>query len=350
MRQMILLFFFANLSFAYENLTPAQVYARLAAGDSVQLLDVREISEYEEGHIAEPTGMPVLTPANMPWSSGVLNEHYHLVPQNIDVIVSCRSGGRSASASAFLESKGYTRIFNMTSGFSGWVYNSRTGGYGDGSGQWIDSSEVTILCSGDSDAGMLTYSDNGQGSQFYCELYKIDPSTSPFDDLPDSSLLFKTTALDKFGLSIFQNDTLNTRRIPSYTFSVKSTQWTCKWYSPQDGWIDINLQVVDGKATLTSSTAYKWLLLTPDVENAVVENPQLPLHTLTRTYPNPFNGSLRIEAPLGSDIQVYDIRGRFVDTVKNNVWQPRRSLVGGVYIVRIQAGHNVVYKKVVYRK
>ena len=59
---------------AYENLSPAQVYSRLANGDSLQLLDVREVSEYQDGHIAEPPGMPIVVPANMPWSSGVLSD------------------------------------------------------------------------------------------------------------------------------------------------------------------------------------------------------------------------------------------------------------------------------------
>lgn len=95
---------------AYEKLTPAQVHARLVAGDSLQLLDVREVSEYEDGHIAEPTGKPIVVPANMPWNSGVLSAHFAGLPRNIDIIVNCRSGGRSAAASAFLESKGFTRI------------------------------------------------------------------------------------------------------------------------------------------------------------------------------------------------------------------------------------------------
>ena len=60
---LFLLLFITSLS-AYENLTPAQVYQRLMAGDSLQLLDVREVSEYTAGHMAEPAGRPVMTPAN----------------------------------------------------------------------------------------------------------------------------------------------------------------------------------------------------------------------------------------------------------------------------------------------
>ena len=105
---------------AYTNLTPEEVHQKLVNGDTLLLLDVREIDEYEEGHIAEPPGHLPLTPALMPWSSGILENYYYRLPTNMDIIVYCRSGGRSASASAFLESQDFTRIFNMTSGFSGW--------------------------------------------------------------------------------------------------------------------------------------------------------------------------------------------------------------------------------------
>ena len=129
----------AQFVWAYTNLTPSQVHNRLLAGDTVLVLDVREIDEYQAGHMAEPPGNLPLTPVNMALNSGVLEEYFSFLPRGIDIIVYCRSGGRSATASAFLESQGYSRIFNMTTGFSSWTYESRTGGYGDHSGSWIRS-------------------------------------------------------------------------------------------------------------------------------------------------------------------------------------------------------------------
>jgi len=125
---------------AYGAITPAVLHARLIANDTLLILDVREFSEYTlDGHIAEPTGQLPLTPVCMPWTTNVLRANHGKLPRNIDIIVHCRSGGRSAWASAFLDSLGFTRIFNMTGGFNAWTYEKRTGGFGDGSGHWIRS-------------------------------------------------------------------------------------------------------------------------------------------------------------------------------------------------------------------
>ncbi|MEJ2627814.1 MAG: rhodanese-like domain-containing protein [bacterium] len=126
----------------YTNLTPEQVHNRLVQADTLLLLDVREVSEYQNGHIAEPAGQLPFTPVNMPYNSSVLSSEYSRLPQDIDIIVYCWSGGRSSSASTFLESKGYTRIFNMQGGFSSWTFESRKGGYGDHSGQWIHKTDT----------------------------------------------------------------------------------------------------------------------------------------------------------------------------------------------------------------
>ena len=144
----------------YTNLTPAEVHNRLIQGDTVLLLDVREVSEYRAGHMAEPLGQLPLTPVNMPWNSNVLSVEYHRLPKNIDIIVYCRFGGRSAAASTFLESKGFTRTFNMTGGLSSWTYEHRDKGFGDHSGQWVRSSDVypvTITCSATGDTSKIVF-------------------------------------------------------------------------------------------------------------------------------------------------------------------------------------------------
>ena len=138
----ISLMMLAPTAHAYTNMSPEQVHARLAAGDTLQLLDVREVYEYEAGHIAEPAGQLPLTPANMPWSSDILEAEYNRLPLDCDILVYCRSGGRSAQASAFLESRGFDRIYNMTGGFSSWPYEKRDKGYGDHSGLWIEVSDT----------------------------------------------------------------------------------------------------------------------------------------------------------------------------------------------------------------
>ena len=76
-----------NILYGYTNLYPSEVYSRLLQGDSLLLLDVREVSEYKEGHIAEPDGQLPLTPVNMAYSSNVLSAEYQRLPKNIDILV-----------------------------------------------------------------------------------------------------------------------------------------------------------------------------------------------------------------------------------------------------------------------
>ncbi len=157
------LFFFTGIApvQAYTNLTPDDVHDGLVNMDTLILLDVREVSEYRANHIAEPAGQLPLTPVNMPQNSGVLSRQYMRLPLNIDIIVYCGSGGRSISASQFLESKGYSRIYNMTGGFSSWTFERRGKGYGDHSGYWVSPfsvNPVVIPCSPASDMSYITIS------------------------------------------------------------------------------------------------------------------------------------------------------------------------------------------------
>ena len=118
------------------------------------------ILRISNGHIAEPEGELPLTPVNMPWNSNILTSEYSRLPRDIDIIVYCRSGGRSSSTSSFLESKGFTHIFNMLGGFSSWNFESRGGGFGDHSGQWIYKTgvqPVVITSSLGPDTSKITY-------------------------------------------------------------------------------------------------------------------------------------------------------------------------------------------------
>ena len=91
---LLILFLTIPSTLAYNDITPEEVHTRLAEGDTLLLLDVREISEYWAGHIAEPTGMLPVTPVNMPWNSNVLSTEYNRLPTDIDIIVYCQSGGQ----------------------------------------------------------------------------------------------------------------------------------------------------------------------------------------------------------------------------------------------------------------
>lgn len=75
------------------------------------ILDVREDDEWQAGHIDRAVHIPL----------GELMERYGEVPMDDDedVVVVCRSGGRSAQAVEWLNSNGIDAI-NLTGGMGAW--------------------------------------------------------------------------------------------------------------------------------------------------------------------------------------------------------------------------------------
>ena len=81
-------------------------FSTLIANPEVQLLDVRTVAEYSEGHI------------------NVLDESFETMADSTlqkdkPVAVYCRSGKRSKKAAAILSKKGYI-IYDLDKGFIGW--------------------------------------------------------------------------------------------------------------------------------------------------------------------------------------------------------------------------------------
>jgi rhodanese-related sulfurtransferase len=348
---------------AYTNLTPADVHNRLVAGDSLLLLDVREVSEYRNGHIAEPAGRLPMTPANMPWNSQVLADEYDRLPRAVDIIVTCGSGGRSASASAFLESNGFTRVFNMTGGFSSWPYERREGGFGDQSGTWIYSNDwgmTGVMCPSEDYIGAILFPGGMPLTEdsIYVELHAAVtgqefPSGAPESDL---SAVYRFTALDPFGLSLFKSDSLILPAAASITLGLKDAAdqtgsaavypaMAC--YVPAEGWRPVPFDL-DGYVLFREDTILRrWIAVSGSASTAVFDRAPLDVQEVG-VYPNPFNGSVRIDAPPGAAITIYDIRGRLIDRLDSNRWVPDRASGTGFYFVRIETRDQTVTRRVLY--
>jgi len=112
----VLLLMLIGSSFAFTDISVDEVKAKIDAEEDIFLLDVRELWEFEAGHIRGTV--------NLPWNSGVLQEKYASLPKDKPIIVICRSGNRSAAASAFLEEKGFDHVLNMLGGMNVWTYKS----------------------------------------------------------------------------------------------------------------------------------------------------------------------------------------------------------------------------------
>jgi rhodanese-related sulfurtransferase len=94
----------------YSEVTPDEIRARLARGEDVFLLDVREPSEVEEW--AYPIGV------NIPL--GQLSDRVGELPQGTTIVVGCHAGSRSAQAATALSDVGWTAE-NLTGGALAWA-------------------------------------------------------------------------------------------------------------------------------------------------------------------------------------------------------------------------------------
>ena len=94
-----------------RDITPAQVKSKISDGTDLVLVDVREPNEWEAGHIEGARHIPL---SQVPQRLGE-------IPTDRDVVMICRSGGRSGRAQEFLLQNGYTRVKNMIGGMQRWA-------------------------------------------------------------------------------------------------------------------------------------------------------------------------------------------------------------------------------------
>jgi rhodanese-related sulfurtransferase len=101
---------------SHTDITAQQARDLIDSTKNLIILDVREQFEYcDRGHIPGAV--------NYPWNSGVLEERYEELMNN-KILVVCQSGGRSNQAANFLDSKGYTLVYDMQSGMSAWTWET----------------------------------------------------------------------------------------------------------------------------------------------------------------------------------------------------------------------------------
>ena len=101
-----------------NTLTADQLKARMDAGETLHILDVREPSEHAEFNIGG-TLYPLGRIRNME-----VDELENL--KNEEVIVYCRSGNRSGQACMILEQLGFSNVNNLVGGMLEW--QNRYGG------------------------------------------------------------------------------------------------------------------------------------------------------------------------------------------------------------------------------
>jgi rhodanese-related sulfurtransferase len=89
-----------------------EVHARLQRGDSFCLIDVREESEWSQGHLPQAEHL----------GKGVIERDIETrIPDtSAEIVLYCGGGYRSALAADALRQMGYVNVLSMAGGFRGW--------------------------------------------------------------------------------------------------------------------------------------------------------------------------------------------------------------------------------------
>ncbi len=94
-----------------KEVTGPELAAELAAGNQPLLLDVREPHELEISKLPGVLAIPM----------GEVPARLAEVPKDADIVVICRSGGRSGQITQFLTDQGYGEVRNLIGGMNGWA-------------------------------------------------------------------------------------------------------------------------------------------------------------------------------------------------------------------------------------
>lgn len=96
---------------AIPALTATEVSQRVAAGDALTIVDVREGFELDI----------VRLPDVMHVSMAEIPGHLDSLPRDRDLVVLCHHGVRSAHVCGYLQQQGFSNVWNLTGGIYAWA-------------------------------------------------------------------------------------------------------------------------------------------------------------------------------------------------------------------------------------
>lgn len=102
----------SKTSNSYTDISVEEAHVLINATSTLYILDVRTLEEFIEGHIISSVLIPL---ADLADRADELPTDNHT-----PILVYCRSGGRSASASEILVSLDYDQVYNVLGGFLAW--------------------------------------------------------------------------------------------------------------------------------------------------------------------------------------------------------------------------------------
>jgi rhodanese-related sulfurtransferase len=98
-----------------SRLTAAELAERLESVDGVQLVDVRNPGEQEDGRIDGALSLPL---------AALLDQYHELDPAR-PTVVYCAGGYRSSIAASLLASRGFADVSDLLGGYPAWAEPSR---------------------------------------------------------------------------------------------------------------------------------------------------------------------------------------------------------------------------------
>jgi rhodanese-related sulfurtransferase len=91
-------------------LSPLELQSLWSQGQKPYVLDVREVWELAIARLDDTVHIPM----------NEIPERFAELPRDRQIIVMCRSGGRSMQVAQFLERKGLAAVANLTGGILAW--------------------------------------------------------------------------------------------------------------------------------------------------------------------------------------------------------------------------------------
>jgi len=92
-------------------MTVTELKTEIDAGRELLLLDVREPDELEISRLAEVIAIPM----------GEVPARMSELDRDADIVVVCRSGGRSAQIVNYLQAAGFPKVRNLDGGMNAWA-------------------------------------------------------------------------------------------------------------------------------------------------------------------------------------------------------------------------------------
>lgn len=96
-----------------SDITVQELKERMDKGTAPKVIDVREQHEWERDHL-DVVHMPM---GSIPMRLDELGD------KNAEIVLACRSGGRSGQITAYLRSQGFTNARNLAGGMLAWKEN-----------------------------------------------------------------------------------------------------------------------------------------------------------------------------------------------------------------------------------